>query len=44
MKAGTVISFSVGVALAYIVATKLKGDIKEKGKKLLKEKICDLLD
>lgn len=44
MKAGTIVGFTLGVSLAYLVATRFKSDIKEKGKKLLKDKICEILD
>lgn len=44
MKAGTIVGFTLGITLAYFIATKLKSDMKEKGKQVLKDKICELLD
>ena len=43
MKVGTVIGFTIGVSLAYFLATKWRGNIKEQGKQMIKEKIDQIL-
>lgn len=44
MKLGLMIGFGAGIMTAVIASNKMKDNVIDKGKKMLKEKIIEILD